>query len=158
MELVIIRPPLVYGIGAPGNFARLIKLISLGLPLPFGMVDNRRSLISLDNLVDFIAFSALHPRAAGQLFLVSDGNDVSTPQMVRALAQGMGRRPLFLPIPEWCLKYGAKLIGKEAMYKQLCGSLRVDSAKARDLLGWSPKFDTQYELEKIGRFHARGKS
>jgi nucleoside-diphosphate-sugar epimerase len=156
MELVIIRPPLVYGIGAPGNFARLIKLISLGLPLPFGMVDNRRSLISLDNLVDFITFSALHPRAAGQLFLVSDGNDVSTPQMVRALARGMGRKPLFLQVPEWCLKYGAKLIGKETLYKQLCGSLRIDSAKARDLLGWSPKFDTQYELEKIGRLHARG--
>lgn len=157
MELVIIRPPLVYGIGAPGNFSRLLRLISLGLPLPFGMVDNSRSLISLDNLVDFITLCILHPQAMGQLFLVSDGDDVSTPQMMRALARGMGRKPLFFPVPKWLLKFGSKLVGKEALYKQLCGSLRVDSAKARDLLGWSPKRYTLQELEKVGRFHSRGK-
>ncbi|WP_330115228.1 NAD-dependent epimerase/dehydratase family protein [Pseudomonas sp. JS3066] len=157
MELVIIRPPLVYGVGAPGNFGRLLRLVSLGIPLPFGRISNHRSMVSLTNLVDFIILCSTHPKAAGELFLISDGCDISTPQMMRALARGMGRRQVFLPIPEVLLIAAARALGKESMYKQLCGSLQVDSAKARALLGWSPLSDTQDELERIGRFYVQGR-
>ncbi|MFC4863912.1 NAD-dependent epimerase/dehydratase family protein [Pseudomonas sp. MAHUQ-62] len=155
-ELVIIRPPLVYGVGAPGNFGRLLKLVSLGIPLPFGKVSNYRSMVSLTNLVDFISLCITHPKAAGELFLISDGCDISTPQMMRALARGMGRRQVFLPIPQIFLRVTARAFGKETMYKQLCGSLQVDSTKANALLGWSPLSDTHNELERIGRCYVQG--
>lgn len=153
-ELVIIRPPLVYGIDAPGNFGRLLKLVATGLPLPLGGANNRRSIISLENLVSFISLCIEHPAAAGQLFLVSDGRDISTTQMVKALAQGMGKKPLMLPVPDALLKVGAKLLGKESLYTQLYRSLQVDSSKARSLLGWKPQENTLEALQKIGRLCA----
>jgi nucleoside-diphosphate-sugar epimerase len=150
-ELVIIRPPLVYGVDAPGNFARLLKFVATGLPLPLGRINNRRSIVSLENLVSFISLCIEHSAAAGQLFLVSDGEDISTTEMVLALAQGMGKKPLMLPVPDSLLKVGAKLLGKESLYTQLCCSLQVDSSKARSLLGWKPQENTLEALEKIGR-------
>lgn len=153
MELVIIRPPLVYGVDAPGNFARLLKLVATGLPLPLRGIDNRRSIISLDNLVGFISLCIEHPAAAGQLFLVSDGKDISTVEMVRALALGMNKRPLMLPVPDALLKLGAWLLGKEPLYTQLYRSLQVDSSKARGLLGWQPEENTLEALEKVGRLY-----
>lgn len=152
-ELVIIRPPLVYGVDAPGNFARLLKLVATGLPLPLRGVDNRRSIISLENLVDFISLCIEHPAAAGQLFLVSDGSDISTAEMVRALALGMDKRPLMLPLPDMLLKFGARLVGREPLYTQLYRSLQVDSLKARKLLDWDPKENTLEALEKVGRLY-----
>lgn len=152
-ELVIIRPPLVYGVDAPGNFARLLKLVATGLPLPLRGVDNRRSIISLENLVSFISLCIEHPAAAEQLFLVSDGIDISTAEMVRALALGMGKRPLMLPVPDILLKFGARLVGKEPLYTQLYRSLQVDSSKARKLLDWVPKENTLETLEKVGQLY-----
>lgn len=153
-ELVIIRPPLVYGVDAPGNFARLLKLVATGLPLPLNGVNNRRSIISLENLVSFITLCIGHSAAAGQLFLVSDGKDISTAEMALALARGMGKKPLMLPVPDVLLKIGATLLGKGALYTQLYRSLQVESSKARKLLGWQPEENTLEALEKVGRLYA----
>ena len=152
-ELVIIRPPLVYGVDAPGNFSRLLRLVATGLPLPMGRINNRRSIVSLDNLVSFIIRCIGHPAAAGQLFLVSDGEDISTAEMIRALAQGMKKKNLMFPVPDALLKFSAKLIGKEALYVQLYRSLQVDSSKSRNLLGWQPTKSTVEALRDVGRLY-----
>ncbi|GGK10628.1 NAD-dependent epimerase/dehydratase family protein [Pseudomonas matsuisoli] len=155
MDLVIIRPPLVYAGHAPGNFARLLKLVHRGLPLPLASVKNQRSMIALDNLVDLIVCCIEHPAAADQVFLVSDGTDVSTRQIVELLSIGMEQRPTLFPFPDVLMRQGAKLLGREGMYTQLCGSLVVDSSKARSILGWSPVIDTKAALTKAGRDYAR---
>ncbi|WP_433885035.1 NAD-dependent epimerase/dehydratase family protein [Pseudomonas vranovensis] len=151
MELVIIRPPLVYAGHAPGNFRRLQKLIASNLPLPFAMINNRRSMVALENLVDFIGCCIAHPLAANQLFLVADGVDVSTAQMIGYLAKGMGSRVILLPVPGRLLHWGARLLGKEGMYTQLCGSLVIDSSKSRTLLGWRPPVSAEDALVNAGR-------
>lgn len=149
-ELVIIRPPLVYGVHAPGNFRRLLKLVASGIPMPFGLVNNRRSIISVKSLCNLIALAAQHPKAVGQLFLVADEPVLSTINMVRALAQGMGRRTVQLPVPLVLLKLMSSLVGKKALYQQLCGSLEIDSSHAQRTLGWVPERDTESELRKTG--------
>lgn len=138
MELVIIRPPLVYGPGVKGNFDRLLRLVSRGTPLPLGAVDNRRSMVSLKNVVDFIAVCLLHPNAANQAFLVSDGDDWSTPQLISAIAEQLDRAPRLFAFPPALLKAVAGLLGKRALVARLCDSLRVDIEKNRDLLNWQP--------------------
>lgn len=155
MELVIIRPPLVYAAHAPGNFGRLLKLVKSGLPLPFGATSNLRSMISLENLADFIILCIDHPAAANQLFLISDGVEISTPAMVKALAAGMGRRPYLLPIPDKLMRWVASLLGKEAIYTQLCSSLVINSSKASTLLGWSPQTTPEESLFKAGQDYQR---
>jgi nucleoside-diphosphate-sugar epimerase len=151
MELVIIRPPLVYAGHAPGNFQRLLKLVSTGLPLPFSSIRNARSMISLDNLVDFIALCIEHPAAANETFLVSDGMDFSTAQIILHLADGQGKKVTLLPIPAGLMHWGAKLIGRENTFEQLCHSLVVDSSKARNLLQWMPKQRADEALIQAGR-------
>lgn len=151
MELVIIRPPLVYAGHAPGNFRRLLKLVSTGVPLPFASVLNSRSMIALENLVDFVSLCIHHPAAANELFLVSDSQSVSTVEMVTHLAEGMGIRPHLFQMPDILLRTGASLLGKHAIYSQLCGSLVVDSTKAQKLLGWVPPISTVDALHKAGR-------
>lgn len=148
MELVIIRPPLVYGPDAPGNFGRLLRLVASGLPLPLGGISNRRSLIARENLVDFIITCVSHPKAAGEVFLVSDGQDLSTTELVRQLAKGMGKRLLLLPVPTGMLKFAATMLGRQSVYQQLCGSLRVDSGKARAVLNWTPPLSVNEALRK----------
>ena len=138
MEVVIIRPPLVYGKSAPGNFGALISAVQRGLPLPLGAVHNQRSLVALDNLVDFILTCITHPKAANQTFLVSDGQDLSTPALVRGMAQAAGVPARLLPVPEWALQTGAYLLGKGDQVQRLCGNLQVDISKARILLRWVP--------------------
>jgi nucleoside-diphosphate-sugar epimerase len=138
LEVVIIRPPLVYGPGVKANFATLMQAVQQGRPLALGSVNNRRSLVALDNLVDFIITCMTHPRAANQTFLVSDGNDLSTAELVRGLARAAGVSPRLLPVPVWALQAGAMLLGKEDEVQRLCGSLQVDISKARNLLGWRP--------------------
>jgi nucleoside-diphosphate-sugar epimerase len=138
MEVVIIRPPLVYGPGVKANFATLMQAVQQGRPLALGSVNNRRSLVALDNLVDFIILCMTHPKAANQTFLVSDGNDLSTAELVRGLARAAGVSPRLLPVPVWALQAGAMLLGKEDEVQRLCGSLQVDISKARSLLGWRP--------------------
>lgn len=151
IELVVIRPPMVYAATAPGNFQRLLKLVASGIPLPFASVINQRSMIALDNLVDFIALCVEHPAAANELFLISDGSDVSTADIVRYLSEGMGRKARLLPVPPALMRTGASLLGRGAMYTQLCGSLAIDSRKARELLGWRPKLTAQAALTKSGQ-------
>jgi len=148
MELVIIRPPLVYASNAPGNFGRLLKLVALALPLPFALVKNRRSIIALENLVDFVLCCAGHPHAGNQTFLVSDDESISAPEMLRYLSRGMGKRFVLLPVPVALMRFAAKLFGREALFNQLCGSLEIDSSKARSLLGWTPLVTPQDALRK----------
>lgn len=156
MEVVIIRPPMIFAAHAPGNFARLLKLTSLPLPLPFAGMRNRRSLISLQNLTAFIEMCVKSPRAANELFLVCDGDDISTGDMVRQLAKGMGRRPWLMPFPRTILRWVAILTGRENMYIQLFGSLQVDASKARALLQWQPGVSTYQALEEVGRRYKSG--
>lgn len=154
MELVIIRPPLIYGVNAPGNFARLLRLVASGLPLPLGGIRNLRSLVSLENMVSFILHCIEHRDAVGQIFLLADGQDVSTTQMIESISAGMGKRTVLFPVPGPLLKASLTLLGKGALHSQLCGSLQIDSSKARQLLGWMPTSDTLAALEQVGRSYA----
>lgn len=138
MEVVVIRPPLVYGPGVKGNFYRLLRLVRWGIPLPFALVKNRRSLVALENLVDLIRLCLTHPAAANEIFLVSDGEDLSTPELLRRLGAHMGKRVRLLPCPPVLLRAASGMIGRGAEMGRLCGSLQVDSGKARELLGWKP--------------------
>lgn len=138
LEVVIIRPPLVYGPGVKGNFLALMRVVARGIPLPLGAVDNRRSLVALDNLVDFIVACVDHPSAADHTFLVSDGEDVSTADLIRRVARMMKRPVRLIPIPAGLLSGGAALLGMRAVAQRLLGSLQVDISKARNLLRWVP--------------------
>ncbi|WP_122666796.1 NAD-dependent epimerase/dehydratase family protein [Pseudomonas viridiflava] len=155
MEWVIIRPPLVYAGHAPRNFSRLMQWVSSGVPMPFAAIHNRRSMIALDNLVDFIALCIKHPAAANELFLISDGTDMSTAQLVTHLANGMGSSARLVPVPKSLLRHGARLLGKGPMYSTLCASLAVDSDKARRVLGWTPPLATIDALIQSGRDYRR---
>jgi UDP-glucose 4-epimerase len=138
MEVVIIRPPLVYGPGVKGNFAALTRAVKCGWPMPLGAVHNQRSLVGLDNLVDFIVICITHPQAVNQTFLVSDGQDLSTTELVRGMTQAAGVPARLLPLPAWALQAGASMLGKGDAVQRLCGNLQVDISKARNLLGWEP--------------------
>ena len=138
LEVVIIRPPLVYGCNAPGNFGSLMRAVQRGWPLPLGSVDNRRSLVALDNLVNFIVTCMYHPQAANQTFLVSDGHDLSTTELVRGMAQAAAVPARLLSLPVWALQAGATLLGRDDAVQRLYGNLQVDITKARSLLGWVP--------------------
>ena len=148
MEVVIIRPPLVYGPGVKANFAALMSAVQRGWPLPLGMVHNQRSLVALDNLVDFIVTCMTHPQAASQTFLVSDGQDLSTNVLVRGMAQAAGVPVRLLPVPVWALRAGASLLGKGDMVQRLCGNLQVNILKARSLLGWAPPVHVEEALRR----------
>lgn len=150
MELVIIRPPLVYSGAAPGNFQRLLKLIYTGLPLPFGIIRNQRSMIEVSNLTNFIELCIHHPAAANELFLVSDGNSISTSDMIKHLSAGMNKNNLLLPIPDFIMKISSILAGKKAMYQQLCGSLTIDISKAKKILNWHPNSNVSQLLYIAG--------
>jgi UDP-glucose 4-epimerase len=138
MEFVIIRPPLVYGPDAPGNFGKLAKLAKSNLPLPFGAIHNKRSLVALDNLVNLIVTCTNHPNAANQLFLVSDDYDVSTTQLLRFMIDSAGRKPKLIPIPVSCLSYLAGFLGKKSTIERMCSSLQVDISFTKETLGWEP--------------------
>ena len=148
MEVVIIRPPLVYGPGVKANFAALMRAVQRGWPLPLGAVYNQRSLVALDNLVDLIVTCITHPQAANQTFLVSDGEDLSTPDLIRRMARAMNRPARLLPVPVWALKAGALLLGKGDAVQRLCGNLQVDISKSRTLLGWNPPVSVDEGLRR----------
>ena len=148
MEVVIIRPPLVYGPGVKANFAALMRAVQRGWPLPLGAVHNQRSLVALDNLVDFIVTCITHPQAANQTFLVSDGQDLSTTELVRGMAQAAAVPARLLPVPMWALQAGASLLGKSDAVQRLCGNLQVDISKARNLLGWVPPVSVEEGLRR----------
>lgn len=148
MELVIIRPPLVYGPEAPGNFGSLVNWVEKGVPLPLGAIQNRRSLVALDNLVDLIVTCIDHPAAAGQVFLAGDGEDLSTTELIQGVAHAMGRPPRLIPVPSGLLMFGATLFGKKAVAQRLLGSLQVDISKARNVLGWRPPVTVEEGLAR----------
>lgn len=153
MEVVIVRPPLVCGPDAPGNFARLLRAVSSGLPLPFGGLHNRRSLVNVENLVDFLMVCGEHPHAAGEIFLVSDGEDISTADLVRVLAEGMNRRPRLVPVPESLLRLAGRLTGRADSVDRLCSSLQVSTAKAREMLGWRAPVGAREGLASAARLY-----
>lgn len=138
MEVVIVRPPLVYGPGVKANFLRMMHWLNRGVPLPFGWVHNRRSLVALGNLVDFLMTCVDHSTAANQVFLVSDNEDLTTPELLMRTAAAMGKKAHLIGIPENVLKVGGLLLGKRDMSERLCGSLQVSISKARNLMGWVP--------------------
>ena len=146
LEVVIIRPPLVYGPGVKANFAALMRAVQRGWPLPLGAVHNQRSLVGLDNLVNFIVTCTTHPLAANQTFLVSDGQDVSTTHLIRGMARAAGVPARLLPVPVPVLRAAAAALGKQGAIDRLCGNLQLDITKARALLGWVPPMSLESGL------------
>lgn len=148
LEVVIVRPPLVYGPGVKANFLGLIKLVERGLPLPFGSVDNRRSMVALDNLVDLLVTCATHPAAAGRIFMVSDGVDLSLAHLIRMIAAGFGTRAALLPVPPALMRGAARLTGRGAIADRLFGSLQVDIAQTQAALEWTPPVSPQAAINE----------
>ena len=148
MEVVIIRPPLVYGQGVKGNFASLVKLVSKGVPLPLGAIKNQRSLVSVDNLVDLIFTCIDHPAAANQIFLASDGDDLSTTQLLRSVATARSVPARLISVPSSLLMFAATILGKKTIAQRLVGSLQVDISKARELLDWTPPLSVEEGLRR----------
>lgn len=153
LEVVVLRPPLVYGPGVKGNFLRLMNLIARGVPLPLGAIANRRSLIYAGNLADAIVKALAARDAAGKTYLLNDGEDVSTPELARLLAQSLGVRPRLMPVPLAVLILAATLAGKRAELARLAGSLQVDSTRIRRELGWRPPFTLAQGLELTARWY-----
>lgn len=149
MEVVIIRPPLIYGQGVKGNFVSMMRWVQKGVPLPLGAVHNQRSLVALDNLVSFIDLCCTHPKAANETFLIADGVDVSTTELLQKVAHGLGVSPRLVPVPVSWMRFAAKLLDKEAVANRLFGNLQVDARKARELLGWQPVVTMDEQLKKM---------
>lgn len=156
-ELVIIRPPLIYAAHAPGNFARFIKLASTNIPLPFIGVNNKRSFVALENLLNFIECCITHPLAKNELFLIADTESLSTKQLVTYLRQGMHKKPNLIYIPNFLMKLGALGLGKIKLYEQLFCSLEVDASKARTLLGWQAPLSAESALQNAGNKYTKVK-
>lgn len=155
MEVVIVRPPLVYGPGVKANFQAMMRWLARGIPLPLGAIDNRRSLVALGNLVDLIVTCIDHPAAANQTFLVSDGEDLSTTQLLQRMGQALGQPARLVPVPPALLRLGAALFGRPAVAQRLCGSLQVDISKTRQLLGWAPPLSVDEGLKKAAEGYLR---
>ncbi|MBC7620156.1 MAG: SDR family oxidoreductase [Candidatus Saccharibacteria bacterium] len=155
MEVVIIRPPLVYGPGVKANFAAMMRWLRRGVPLPLGAVHNQRSLVALDNLVDLIVTCLTHPAAANQTFLISDGEDVSTTELLRRMGPALGRPARLISVPVSLLKLAAALVGKPDVAQRLCGSLQVDIEKTRRLLSWTPPVSLDEGLKKAAKGYGR---
>lgn len=154
MQVVIIRPPLVYGPGVKANFASMINWLIKGIPLPFGAIDNKRSLIALDNLLNFIMLCITHPKAANETFLISDQEDVSTTQLLQKITKAFNKNTLLLPVPISWMRFTGMLSGKQDVADRLFASLQVDSSKATDLLGWLPVSNMHEQLKKIAAFYS----
>jgi nucleoside-diphosphate-sugar epimerase len=155
LEIVIVRSPLVYGPGVRANFLRLMKLVERPIPLPMPDIRNRGSLIGVANLADFLARCVGHPEAANETFLVSDGEDVSTRELVARIARALGCAARFLPVPELALRLVARLAGKEAVADRLFGSLVINSDKARRKLGWKPPVTLDCGLAATARWYLK---
>lgn len=148
MEVVIIRPPLVYGSGVRANFGSLLHAVARGLPLPLGAIHNRRSLVALDNLVDLIVTCINHPKAAGQVWMVSDGEDLSTPELIHRMAMAMHRSARLVNVPVRLLKILGKITGRANAVQRLCGNLQVDISKTQAVLGWNPPIGVDEGLRR----------
>lgn len=155
MEIVILRLPLVYGPKVKANFLKLIQMVDKGIPMPFGKLANKRSLIYLGNLVDAVSTCIAHPNAGGKTYLVSDQQDVSTPELIRKIATALGRSPVLLFIPVNLLKFGGRLLRKEAQVRRLLGSLVIDSKMISRDLGWKPPFSMEYGLQQTVQWYLK---
>ncbi len=149
LEVVIIRPPLVYGPNVKGNFQTMLNWLRRGLPVPLASLDNRRSMVGLDNLCDLILTCLSHPRAANETFLVSDGHDLSIAELLRLAGEAMGRTARLWPCSPSLLKGAATMVGKPGIARRLCGNLQVDIRKTQDVLGWHPPFSVEEGLRSI---------
>lgn len=148
MEVVVIRPPLIYGPGVKANFQVMMRWLMKGIPLPLGAIHNKRSFVALDNLVDLIITCIDHPAAANQTFLAGDGEDMSTTELLQRLGNALGRPAKLFSVPLWLLKTGAFLLGRRNVAQRLCNSLQTDISKAHDLLGWQPPVSVDEALQK----------
>jgi nucleoside-diphosphate-sugar epimerase len=151
MEVVIIRPPLVYGPGVKANFEVMMHWLRRGVPLPLGAIDNKRSLVAIDNLIDLILMCLVHPAAANQTFLVSDGEDLSTTSLLKRMGEAIGKPARLIPVSPAVLKFCAKIFGKAAIAQRLCGSLQVDIGKTRQLLDWTPPLSVDEGLRQVAK-------
>jgi len=149
LEVVIIRPPLIYGGGVKANFASMMKAVKRGFPLPLGAINNKRSFVYVGNLISLILKCIDHPSAANQVFLVSDGHDLSTTELLKACAQSLDVSPRLLPVPQRLLEVAAKILGKENLAQRLCGNLQVDITKTCQLLDWEPQFTVEDGLKDV---------
>ena len=149
LEVVIIRPPLVYGPGVKANFLSLLRWVHKRLPLPLGMIKNKRSFVALDNLVDLICVCIDHPNAKGQVFLVSDDDDLSTTELLHGMAKALGQPSRLIPVPMFVLNSGARLLGKADIAQRLFSSLQVDISKTKELLDWKPPITVEQGLKKV---------
>lgn len=156
MEVVIIRPVLVYGPGVKANFRSMMNWLNRGVPLPLGAIRNKRSLVALDNLVDLILTCLNHPAAANQTFLVSDGEDLSTSELLQRMGTALGKPARLLTVPPSLLETGATLLGKRAVAQRLCGSLQVDISKTRQLLGWEPPVSIDEAMRRTAKEFLQG--
>lgn len=158
IEVVIIRPPLVYGTGVKGNFLQLINWLQKGIPLPLGAIHNQRSLVALDNLVDLIITCIDHPAAANQTFLVSDGEDLSTTELLQRMGTALGKPARLVPVSKNILTTGLKLIGKGDIAQRLCGNLQVDISKTKQLLNWIPPVTIEQALKETAQAYLNEKT
>ena len=140
LEVVVIRPPLIYGARVKANFLQLLKIIDKSIPLPFSSIQNSRSLVYVGNLVDAIIACIEHPNAKNQTFIVSDNEDLSTPELIRRLGNALGKPPILLPVPTGLIQFAGKITGKTNVVNRLLGSLQVDSSKIRQMLNWKPPY------------------
>ena len=151
MEVVIIRPPLIYGPGVKANFASMIKLVNNGVPLPFGGIQNKRSILAIKNLVSFIKLCMAAPDAANNVFLIADEDALSTTQLLNNIAQAYGRPVRLIPVPASWMAFCAKLLGKQNLTDRLFGNLQIDTSKAVQLLGWKPAINMKQQLNDMAR-------
>ena len=149
LEIVILRPPLIHGPYVRGNFLRLLNWVHRGIPLPFGAIANRRSFLGVDNFVDALVHCAIDPNAAGQTFLISDGEDLSTPELLRAIAQRLERPSRLIPCPQWPMRLAARCFGRGADIDRLFGSLQIDASHIRKTLDWVPPFTVDQGLDRM---------
>jgi nucleoside-diphosphate-sugar epimerase len=149
LDIIVVRLPLVYGKNVKGNLDRLIKIIKLGIPLPLGKIQNQRSLIGIDNLVDFVIHCIEHPNAPGKTFLISDDEDLSTSDLIKLISLSMGRNTYLFPAPIYLLKIIAKIFRKQTDYDRLIGSLKIDNSYAKKILGWKPRVNTKEGIKRI---------
>jgi len=149
LEVVVVRLPLVYGFGSKGNLARLIKLVRSGIPLPLSLVKNQRSMIGIDNLVDLLIHCIDHPEASGKTFLASDGQDLSTPELIKLIASSMGRRANLFPLPIFMLKFLGSVFGRSEEINRLVGSLRIENNYTKEILNWTPPESVEEGIRRM---------
>lgn len=153
LSVVVVRPPLVYGAGVPGNFALMLDALAKRMPLPFASIQNHRSLIYVGNLIDALISCAIHPYAVGQTYLVSDGEDISTPDLLRRLGTAMGIPARLFPCPAALLKFAGRMTGKTEQIERLLSSLQVDSDKMQRDLNWRPPYSLQQGLQNTADWY-----